>query len=118
MKTTNAINKINQEESKNKLKSKFKPNSILGFKQYFAIGTLTAVVFLVPELASADDAFQAILTKTTGWVNGSAGKLITFISLAMAGIMGVAGFPTKYVVGSLGTGLLLSSANGIVDMIF
>ena len=36
----------------------------------------------------------------------------------MAGIMGVAGFPAKYVVGALGTGLLLSSAEGIVNMIF
>ncbi len=115
MKVVKFINKINQEKSK----FNFEFLSEMKFKQYLAIGTIMASVFLVPELSfAADDAFQTILTKASGWVNGSAGKLITFISLAMAGIMGVAGFPTKYVVGSLGTGLLLSSANGIVDMIF
>lgn len=90
-------------------------------KQYLAIVTLATISFLLPELALADgppDAFGNILTKTTGWVTGSAGKLVTFISLAMAGIMGVAGFPTKYVVGALGTGLLLSSSKTIVEMLF
>lgn len=87
--------------------------------QTIIIGALIASLFFLPEISfAADDAFKSILEKTTGWVGGSAGKLITFISLAMAGIMGVAGFPTKYVVGSLGTGLLLSSAGGIVEMIF
>lgn len=88
------------------------------------IGLITTVLFFLPEVSFAadagsnKDAFKTILEKATGWVGGSAGKLITFMSLAMAGIMGVAGFPTKYVVGALGTGLLLSSASGIVDMIF
>ncbi len=111
------------QKLENKIKNDFNKttqNTIeIQYKQSLAVGVLTAAIFLLPELSfAADDAFQTILTKAGGWVNGSAGKLITFISLAMAGIMGVAGFPTKYVVGSLGTGLLLSSANGIVDMIF
>ena len=87
--------------------------------QAITIGVLAVSLFFLPEVSfAAEDAFQTILTKATGWVGGSAGKLVTFISLAMAGIMGVAGFPTKYVVGALGTGLLLSSASGIVEMIF
>lgn len=87
--------------------------------KYLITGVLITALFFLPEVSfAADDAFVSILDKTKGWVGGGAGKLITFISLAMAGIMGVAGFPTKYVVGSLGTGLLLSSAGGIVDMLF
>jgi len=90
--------------------------------QVITIGVLIASLFFLPEVSFAAggnaDAFETIFTKASGWVGGSAGKLITFISLAMAGIMGVAGFPTKYVVGALGTGLLLSSANGIVEMMF
>ena len=97
------------------LNSKVKSN----LTHIITIGFITSALFFLPEVSfAADDAFKTILDKTTGWVGGSAGKLVTFISLAMAGIMGVAGFPTKYVVGSLGTGLLLSSAGGIVDMIF
>ncbi len=111
------------QKLENKIKSNFNKitqNTIeIQCNKSLAVGVLIAAIFLLPELSfAAGDAFQDILTKAGGWVNGSAGKLITFISLAMAGIMGVAGFPTKYVVGSLGTGLLLSSANGIVDMIF
>ena len=75
---------------------------------------------LLPEIcfAAGEDAFAGILTKANGWVGGSAGKLITFSSLAIAGIMGVAGFPAKHVAGAVGVGLLLSSANSIVNMIF
>ena len=68
--------------------------------------------------AAGSDAFAGILTKANGWVGGSAGKLITFCSLAIAGVMGVAGFPAKQVAGAVGVGLLLSSANSIVEMIF
>ena len=85
-----------------------------------ATSVVVAAVIL-PEMAFAadeKDAFKGILDKANGWVSGSAGKLITFSSLTMAGIMGVAGFPTRYVVGALGTGLLLSSASGIVNMLF
>lgn len=88
-------------------------------KTYLFSSAVITSVLLLPELGfAAGDAFDGILAKASGWVTGSAGKLITFISLAMAGIMGVAGFPTRYVVGALGTGLLLSSAGGLVDMIF
>ena len=81
---------------------------------------LICIMSLIPELsfAAGEDAFGEILTKANGWVGGSAGKLITFSSLAIAGIMGVAGFPAKHVVGAVGVGLLLSSANSIVNMIF
>ena len=86
--------------------------------------TAALIVFAVatPEMCFAagtgTDAFGDILAKATGWIGGSAGKLITFCSLAVAGIMGVAGFPAKQVLGALGVGLLLSSANSIVNMIF
>ena len=85
-------------------------------KTALAVGT----VCLLPELcfAAGEDAFAAILTKANGWVGGSAGKLITFSSLAIAGVMGVAGFPAKQVAGAVGVGLLLSSANSVVNMIF
>ena len=85
-------------------------------KTALAIGA----VCLLPEIcfAAGEDAFAGILAKANGWVGGSAGKLITFSSLAIAGIMGVAGFPAKHIAGAVGVGLLLSSANSIVNMIF
>lgn len=84
---------------------------------------VTALLSLIPETAFANtgtppDAFATIFTKVKGWVGGSAGKLITFISIVMAGLMGVMSFPARYIVGALGTGLLLSSASSLVDMIF
>ncbi len=90
------------------------------------ISTLTKIALIagaaciIPEIcfAAGEDAFAGILTKANSWVGGSAGKLITFSSLAIAGIMGVAGFPAKHVAGAVGVGLLLSSANSIVNMIF
>lgn len=99
---TNLINSINNKKA----------------KQYLVIaGILTATIAL-PEISFAADAFAGIHTKITGWVSGTAGKLITFICFAMAGIMGVAGFPTKYILGAMGTGLLLSSSGSLVDMLF
>ncbi len=89
--------------------------------QYICIASILAATALLPELsfaAGGSDAFAGIHTKLTGWVNGTAGKLITFICFAMAGIMGVAGFPTKYILGAMGTGLLLSSSGSLVDMLF
>lgn len=91
------------------------------FKQYAAIAGILTATMLLPEISFATggaDAFAGIHTKLTGWVNGTAGKLITFICFAMAGIMGVAGFPTKYILGAMGTGLLLSSSGSLVDMLF
>lgn len=85
---------------------------------------VTATLSFIPEAAFANtsppstDAFATIFTKVNSWVGGSAGKLITFISIVMAGIMGVMSFPARYIVGALGTGLLLSSASALVDMIF
>ncbi len=83
-------------------------------KQYTAVTAILAAAILLPELSLATDAFADIHTKVTGWIGGTAGKLITFICFAMAGIMGVAGFPTKYILGAMGTGLLLSSSNSLV----
>lgn len=111
-------------KSTTQLEDKMKPTNIFNLskdqlKQNLVLFIVIASTLLIADSSfAANDAFEGILTKATGWVSGSAGKLITFISLAMAGIMGVAGFPTRYVVGSLGTGLLLSSASGLVEMIF
>ncbi len=84
------------------------------------IACIGGAMLILPQLshAAGPDAFADILTKANGWVGGSAGKLITFSSLAIAGIMGIAGFPAKHVAGAVGVGLLLSSANSIVNMIF
>lgn len=84
------------------------------------IALVAGAVIALPEVCFADkpDAFAGILDKANGWIGGSAGKLITFSSLAIAGVMGVAGFPAKHVAGAVGVGLLLSSANSIVNMIF
>ncbi len=84
------------------------------------IACVGGIMLMLPQLsfAAGPDAFAEILTKANGWVGGSAGKLITFSSLAIAGIMGIAGFPAKHVAGAVGVGLLLSSANSIVNMIF
>ncbi len=90
-------------------------------KQFLSLAGILVAVSLLPEIsfaAGGADAFAGIHTKLTGWVNGTAGKLITFICFAMAGIMGVAGFPTKYILGAMGTGLLLSSSGSLVDMLF
>jgi len=87
-------------------------------KQCITVAGILAAALLLPELSCAADAFADIHTKVTGWIGGTAGKLITFICFAMAGIMGVAGFPTKYILGAMGTGLLLSSSNSLVDMLF
>ncbi len=88
-------------------------------KQYALVASILAATMLVPEFTFAtDDAFANIHSKVTGWIGGTAGKLITFICFAMAGIMGVAGFPTKYILGAMGTGLLLSSSNSLVNMMF
>lgn len=88
------------------------------FKQHAAVISILVATILLPELSLANDAFADIHTKVTGWIGGTAGKLITFICFAMAGIMGVAGFPTKYILGAMGTGLLLSSSNSLVNMMF
>ena len=81
---------------------------------------ILGAVCLLPEIsfAAGEDAFAGILTKANGWVSGSMGKLITFSSLAIAGVMGVSGFPAKHIAGAVGVGLLLSSANSVVNMIF
>ncbi|AIL66162.1 hypothetical protein NOVO_09265 (plasmid) [Rickettsiales bacterium Ac37b] len=81
---------------------------------------LTTLCFF-PDLVLADnnvDGFKVALDRAEGWISGTAGKLITFISILIAGIMGVAGFPAKHVAGAIGVGLLLSSAKSLVDMIF
>lgn len=90
-------------------------------KQYLSLASILAATALLPEIsfaAGGADAFADIHTKITGWVSGTAGKLVTFICFAMAGIMGVAGFPTKYILGAMGTGLLLSSSGSLVNMLF
>lgn len=76
---------------------------------------------LLPEIGFAAESatpFDTALTKLSGWTSGGAGKLITFVSLACAAIFGVLGFPAKHVMSAIGIGLLISSANGIVNMIF
>lgn len=91
------------------------------FKQHAAVVGILTATMLLPDIsfaAGGADAFAGIHGKLTGWVSGTAGKLITFICFAMAGIMGVAGFPTKYILGAMGTGLLLSSSGSLVDMLF
>ena len=90
-------------------------------KQNLTVAGILTATMLLPELsfaAGGADAFAGVHTKIAGWVSGGAGKLITFICFAMAGIMGVAGFPTKYILGAIGTGLLLSSSGSLVDMLF
>lgn len=85
------------------------------------VALIAGAISIIPEISFAAekaDAFAGILDKANSWVGGSAGKLITFSSLAIAGVMGVAGFPAKHVAGAVGVGLLLSSANSIVNMIF
>lgn len=85
------------------------------------IALIAGAVCIIPEIsfaAGGEDAFAGILQKANGWVGGSAGKLITFSSLAIEGVIGVAGIPAKHVAGAVGVGLLLSSANSIVNMIF
>ncbi len=102
---TNLINSINNKKT----------------KQYLCLASILAVTMVLPDIsfaAGGADAFAGIHTKITGWVSGTAGKLVTFICFAMAGIMGVAGFPTKYILGAMGTGLLLSSSGSLVDMLF
>lgn len=97
------------------------------YERFIIVSTfIVAIPAFMPELAMAadtpaaggTDAFAAIHGKISGWVKGSAGKLITLISVIMAGVMGVAGFPVKFIIGALGLGLMLASADTIVNMLF
>lgn len=64
------------------------------------------------------DAFLTVYEKIKSWTTGGVGKLITMLSLVMAAIGGVMGFPVRYIAGAIGVGLLLASASSIVDMLF
>jgi hypothetical protein len=90
-------------------------------KLLLALAVIPMAACILPEVVVAGpspDAFDNALTKIAGWTNGSAGKLITFISLVGAAIMGVLGFSGRAIMGAIGIGVLLSAAKAIVDMIF
>lgn len=90
-------------------------------KLLIALTMLPVVACMLPDIvlaAPGADAFDNALTKISGWTGGSAGKLITFVSLVSAGIMGVLGFSGRAIMGAIGIGVLLSAAKTIVDMIF
>lgn len=76
------------------------------------------LILISQNVLAADDAFGLVHTKVHGWVSGTFGKLITFISLITGLIMGIAGFPGRHILGAMGIGLVLSSANAIVNMLF
>ena len=87
-------------------------------RTFTALGLLTVIGFFISEPAYADDAFEKVYEKLADWIGGGAGKVITLISIGIAGIMGALGFSGRHVAGALGVGLLLSLATSIVDMIF
>lgn len=87
---------------------------------FIVLACILLIHSLTPELALAagKDAFSEVYSKLSGWVGGSAGKVITIIAIAIAGLMGALGFSGRHVAGALGVGLLLSLATTVVDMIF
>jgi type IV secretory pathway VirB2 component (pilin) len=97
---------------------------VTGSEHIKAVGAIALIsMLLIPEIGLAAetkgvDAFQDAFDKITGWITGSAGKLITIISIVIAGAIGIAGFPWKYVLGSFGVGMLLASSVTIVNMLF
>jgi type IV secretory pathway VirB2 component (pilin) len=98
-----------------------KSNHLSSNKRAFAIlALLTCIGCFLPEpaLAAGKDAFSEVYTKLSGWIGGSAGKVITIIAIFIAGLMGALGFSGRHVAGALGVGLLLSLATTVVDMIF
>ena len=87
----------------------------------FALVFLLVSICLLPEYAyaaQAVDAFEEVHKKLNGWVSGSFGKLITFISLVLSGVLGAMGFPARHVLGAIGVGLILASANSLVGFLF
>jgi len=108
------MKQYNIQSFRTKLKS-------INTKSFVALAVVSAGLCILPELASAavsTDAFDTALTKIAGWTSGSAGKLITFISLIGAAVMGVLGFSGRAIMGAIGIGVLLSTAKAIVEMIF
>jgi hypothetical protein len=106
-----------------KRKTTKKPNHLINnnyAKTFAMLGLLTSAGFMIsePAYAEAPDAFSAVYTKLSGWIGGSAGKVITIIAISIAGLMGALGFSGRHVVGALGVGLLLSMATTVVNMIF
>lgn len=107
-----------------KRKTAKKPNHPINnnhAKTFAMLGLLTAAGFLIPEsayAADANDAFAKVYETLSGWIGGSAGKVITLIAVSIAGVMGALGFSARYVFGALGVGLLLSMATTVVNMIF
>jgi hypothetical protein len=90
-------------------------------KTFAALGLLTTVGLLIPESAYAadtNDAFAKVYETLSGWIGGSAGKLITLAAALIAGAMGVLGFSGRAAIGVLGVGLLLSTSTTVVNMIF
>lgn len=79
-------------------------------------------MLLVPELAFAAgtevDVFQKWYDKISGWATGSAGKLITILSILVAGAMGILGFSGKAALGVFAVGMLLASSVTVVNMLF
>lgn len=85
---------------------------------YATVAGMITLAILIPELASAADAFNGVADKILGFTKTGLGKLITVCCFVAAGAMGVGGYPFKPVAGTFLTGLTFASVEPIMKMLF
>lgn len=82
--------------------------------------TVMATALLTPEAwAGAGGAeFDQIYDQLVGWMQGTPGKIVMILSIIVGLIMAVTTQSIAAVAVSLGLGIILYYANGVVDTIF
>lgn len=112
------MNEISNQNSLTKSKEKLK--RILNKENLIVAGFSLGITLLGSEVFAADDkdAFLAVYNKVSGWTTGSLGKMVTILSLSMAALGGVLGFPFRYIAGAFGVGLIMSMSSSVVGMLF
>lgn len=83
--------------------------------------TVTATALLLPDAAWAGAGgaeFDEIYDTLVGWMQGTPGKIVMIMSIIVGLIMAVTTQSIAAVAVSLGLGIILYYANGVVDTIF
>ncbi len=92
-------------------------------REFAIILLISSIVLFAPESFAANaggetGAFADIYGKISGWASGTAGKLITLVTLLFGAVGGVLGFNPRLVFGCIGVGLMLSFSKAIVEVLF
>jgi hypothetical protein len=94
-------------------------------KELAIVLLIASVILFAPESfaqgatqAGTKDAFLTVYDKLSGWTQGTAGKLITLVTLLFGAVGGVLGFNSRIVFGAIGVGLLLATSTSFVDILF